>query len=336
MRILLIMDPAIPVPPPLYGGHERLVAMFAKEYEKFGYEVTLLAGPGSEWKRLKTYGINGYYRSRWQKTKELWQVWRYLLKSHQQFDLIHNFGRLLYLLPLLNQPVQKIMTYGREVSKKAIRRIHLFPQKNIQYTACSNYCVNTGNVAGKWHTIYNAIEFSKYNLQTTVTADAPLMFLGRVEALKGCHTAVKAALNTGNRLWIAGNIEPEHQDFFIKEVKPHLNEQIVYLGPLNDEQKNHYIGKSKALLFPIEWDEPFGMVMVEAMACGTPVIAFSKGSVPEVVEGGVTGYVVNDQQEMEEKIHQVHQLDRERCRAQAQLRFDAPIIAQHYLNLLKN
>lgn len=329
------MDPAIPVPPPLYGGHERLVAMFAKEYEKMGHEVSLLAGPGSKWKRIHIYGKNGYYRSSLQRTRELLEVWHYLIKKSHQFDLIHNFGRLLYLLPVLNNKAKKIMTYGRDVTGSAIQKINLLPQKNLIFTACSDYCVQTGNTAGTWQTVYNAIDFSKYELQTAIDKDAPLMFLGRIEALKGTHTAVQVALKTKSKLWIAGNIEAEHQAFYDSQVAPYVDgEQIVYLGALNDEQKNFYLGQSKALIFAIEWDEPFGMVMVEAMACGTPVIAFPRGAVPEVIIDGVNGYIARDLVDMVEKTRKINTINRLNCNEYAKSRFDVKIIASNYLKLL--
>ncbi|MDB5143838.1 MAG: hypothetical protein JWQ66_2551, partial [Mucilaginibacter sp.] len=286
MRILLIMDPGIPVPPLHYGGHERLVYLFAEEYKKLGHEVTLLAGPDSRCSgNVVTYGVNDLKRSKSQLYKEVLFVWRYLRQNHKKFDLVHNFGRLIYLLPILNCPVKKIMTYGRPVSKKGIRIVNRFPNRNLIFTACSNYCVSTGNVAGKWATVYNAIDFSKYSLRETVTADAPLMFLGRLDEIKGVHTAINVAKATSSKLWIGGNIPdtPDNYAYYKRVVEAQIdNEQIIYLGALNDRQKNEYLGQAKALLFPIEWDEPFGIVMIEAMACGTPVIAFKRGSVPEV------------------------------------------------------
>src|SRR5476651_2736615 len=114
MRILLIMDPGIPVPPTLYGGHERLVYLFAEEYQKLGHEVTLLAGPQSHCSgKTVTYGTNDLNRSKLASLKEARIVWRYLRKNRNIFDLIHNIGRLIYLRPILNKLVKKIMTYGR-------------------------------------------------------------------------------------------------------------------------------------------------------------------------------------------------------------------------------
>src|SRR6185437_11470276 len=128
MRILLVMDPGIPVPPPLYGGHERLVFMFAEEYQKLGHEVTLLAGPGSRCGGATvTFGDNNLRRSRAERNKEMAFAWKYLYKNRHKFDLVHNFGRLAYLLPILNGRVKKIMTYGRPVSSTGIKIVTSLP-----------------------------------------------------------------------------------------------------------------------------------------------------------------------------------------------------------------
>lgn len=337
MRILLIMDPGISVPPPLYGGHERLVYMFAEEYTKMGHEVSLLAGPGSKISgKVYTFGINDLNRSKWQKAKELLFAWRFLFSRRKDFDLIHNFGRLAYLFPITNTAAKKIMTYGRPVSQKGIRFINSLPNQNLIFTACSNYCVSTGNVSGIWKTVYNAIDFSAYKLNEHVETDAPFMFLGRLDKIKGLHTAIEVALETGNKLWIGGNIPdtPDNYAYFKEVLEPKFDgQQIIYLGALNDEQKNHYLGKAKALLFPIEWDEPFGMVMAEAMACGTPVIGFKRGSVPEVIEENVTGFIVNNKAEMLAAIPKIAGIDRANCRLAALTRFDVPVITKDYLAL---
>lgn len=335
MRILLIMDPGIPIPPPLYGGHERLVYLFAEEYRRLGHEVSLLAGPDSSIPgKVYTFGINDLKRSKWQKVKELFYVWSFLRKRKSKFDLIHNFGRLLYLLPILDQPVKKIMTYGRRISGRGIRIMNSFPKKSICFTACSDFCVSTGNVAGRWETVYNSIDFSMYSLQERVEPDAPLMFLGRLDKIKGPHVAIQVAKKTKNRLWIGGNLPttPDNMEYFEKEVKPFIdNEQIIYLGPLNDEQKNLYLGKAKTLLFPTDGPEAFGMVMIEAMACGTPVIGFDCAAIPEVIDNGVTGFVVRDEEAMIEALPGSLSINRTQCRQKAMERFDVLGIAQQYL-----
>jgi glycosyltransferase involved in cell wall biosynthesis len=331
------MDPGISVPPKQYGGHERLAYLFAEEYIKQGHEVTLLAGPDSYCSgKTVTYGKNDLNRSKWQKAKEILFVWRYLIHNINNFELVHNFGRLILFLPIVNTVVKKIMTYGRPVAASGIGYITALPNKNLIFTACSNYCVSTGNVAGKWKTVYNTIDFSSYQLNTTLAVDAPLMFLGRLDKIKGVHTAINIAKASNNTLIIAGNIPttPDNYQYFKTCIEPLIdNHQIKYVGALNDAEKNHYLQKAKALLFPIEWDEPFGMVMIEAMACGTPVIAFNRGSVPEVVEEGVNGFIVTTEIEMLDKVATISNVNRKKCRQSAKIRFDIKVIASQYLNV---
>ena len=331
------MDPGIAVPPQLYGGHERLVYLFAEEYKKLGHDVTLLAGPGSFCSgNTVHFGINDLNRSVGVRRNEALFVWKFLFSNRNNFDLIHNFGRLIYLIPVINSKVKKIMTYGRPVAKKGIQFINTLPNKNLIFTACSDYCVSTGNVAGTWKTVYNAIDFSQYKLNDKVNIDSPLMFLGRLDRIKGVHTAIKVAKATGNKLIIAGNVShtTDNYAYFKNEVEPQIDDrQIKYIGALNDVEKNTWLGQAKALLFPIEWDEPFGLVMIEAMACGTPVIAFGRGSVPEVVTNE-TGLIVTTADEMIAAVKQVGTINRKVCRESALRRFDIKPITSRYLSII--
>jgi glycosyltransferase involved in cell wall biosynthesis len=242
------------------------------------------------------------------------------------------------LLPILNARVKKIMTYGRPVTTKGIRMINALPNRNLVFTACSNYCVSTGNVVGRWATVYNAIDFSQYDPNPAVNDDAPLMFLGRLDKIKGAHTAIKIAKANGSKLFVAGNVPhtPDNLAYYKTEIEPLMDGgQIIFLGPLNDSEKNKYLRQSKALLFPIEWDEPFGMVMIEAMACGTPVIAYKRGSVPEIVKDGINGFIAKDEQDIQQKLSMLHTIDRNTCRKIAEKRFDVRVIAQNYLSLFE-
>jgi glycosyltransferase involved in cell wall biosynthesis len=337
MRILLIMDPGIAVPPIYYGGIERIVYLLAQEYHALGHKVTLLAGPNSHCSgETITFGENNTERSKYAMYKEILFVWQYLRKNRKNFDLVHNFGRLIYLLPLINQQVNKIMSYQRPVTIRGIKIMNWLPNRNLFFTACSNYCVSTGNIAGNWRTVYNTIDFATYDLNNNVDDNAPLIFLGRLERIKGAHTAISIARATNNQLIIAGNI-PDTNDnyqYFKTELEPQFDgKQIMYVGALDDAKKNEYLGKAKALLFPIEWNEPFGIVMIEANACGTPVIAFNRGSVPEVIEPGINGVIVDTIDNMIAAVNVAVKIDRKRCRMWAEERFDIKKIARDYLEL---
>ncbi len=334
------MDPGILVPPKGYGGHERLVYMFAKEYAKLGHEVHLKVTNGSvvEGCRVHGYGKEGFPPKKIHALLAIPKAWWFIWKNRNQYDLVHNFGRLLFLLPILNHSVFKIMTYGRIINKRNIKIINRLPNSNIKFTAPSDWCVSTGNVSGEWHTVYNAIDFSNYTLVETLPADAPLIFLSRLERLKGAHEAIQIALETGNRLILAGNISnlPEEIDYYKKEIEPFVDGyQIQYVGTLDDEGKNKYLGMAKAMLFPARTEEAFGMVMIEAMACGTPVLAYGNAAIPEVVTEGITGYILDDIEGMKMRIDELSKFNRKEVRLFSKKRFDVNVVATHYLEILR-
>ena len=362
MNILIIMNPGIPVPPLKYGGIERIVHLLANAYQQQGHRVTLLAGPESACNgRTIKFGINANNPSNWARCKEVLFVWKHLTKVHfhahyatDNYDVIHNFGRLLYLLPVLHQPAMKIMSYQRQITLKNIRIINALKPKNLLFTACSDNCrkfsvASEMNVQSSrlrrrsnftnWRTIYNAVDFSKYQPTYKLQEDAPLIFLGRLEQIKGVHLAIQVAKKTNRTLWIAGNIpeRPDATQYYEHEIRRHVDGiQIIYLGELDDSQKNHYLSRSAALLFPIQWEEPFGIVMIEAMACGTPVIALNRGSVPEVITPGETGFIVHDTVEMCSAVQRIDGIDRLQCRYAAMAKFDINVIAGQYLVLTRN
>lgn len=333
------MDPGILVPPKGYGGHERLVYMFAKEYARLGHEVHLLVTKGScvEGCTVHGYGKEGFPPKKIDALMAIPKAWSFLWKNRNEFDLIHNFGRLAYLLPVLNYSVKKIMSYGRIITGRNIKWINYLPNKNIVFTAPSDWCVSTGNVSGNWHTVYNAIDFSKYTLVDNLPEDAPLVFLSRLERLKGAHEAIRIAKTSGEKLIIAGNISPlpDEKAYFHEEIEPFIDgKQIAYVGTLDDEGKNHYLGIAKAMIFPARTEEAFGMVMAESMACGTPVIAYNHSALPEVVSSGKTGYIVKNIEDMISMVKNIPGIDRRNCRVYAMEKFDVKIIASQYLNLL--
>jgi glycosyltransferase involved in cell wall biosynthesis len=341
MRILIVMDPGILVPPKGYGGHERLVYMFAKEYHRLGHDVELLVTKGSvvEGCFVHGYGKEGFPSTKWQQRKAVPYVWWFLFKNRSKYDMVHNFGRLAYLIPILNSPVKKIMTYGREIWSQNIQQILKWKHKRLIFTGCSYNLISRVMAGGDWKAVYNAIDFKKFSLVTDLNiSDSPLIFLGRIERIKGCHTAIDVAKITKKKLIIAGNISrlPEEIHYFESEIKPHIDGiNVEFIGEVNDVQKNELLGKSAAFLMPIEWNEPFGIVMIEAMACGTPVIAFPYGSVPEVVDEGITGFVVKDKGEMIKAVGSINNIDRSLCRQTAERRFDVSVIAKQYLSLFE-
>jgi glycosyltransferase involved in cell wall biosynthesis len=338
MKILIVMDPGIIIPVTGYGGIERIIEILAKEYLVLGHKVDLLVTTGSNVSgcTMHSFGKEGFPPKKWDARFAILSAWKFIWKHRNEYDLIHSFGRLVYLLPVLNKQVKKVMSYQREITARNIKVFTKLPNTNMFYTGCSKNLVDRANVPGNWHSIYNGCDFKMYNLSNNINEHSPLIFLGRIERIKGCHTAIAVAKATNNKLIIAGNISTlkEELEYFEKEIKPFIDgEQIVYIGTINDEQKNEWLGKSKAMLMPIEWNEPFGIVMVEAMACGTPVIGFKSGSVEEVVDEGITGFKVSNKEEMILAIEKLNTFNRAGCRVLAEKRFDVKVIAKQYLKI---
>jgi len=335
LKILLTADPEIPIPPAGYGGIERIVDMLIHQYLKKGHEVTLCAHPEST-VDCKLVGWKGARsQDKMDVLKNTVQLSR--LGFSNKFDVIHSFSRLAYMTALLPLPVPKIMSYQREPTLSQVKKAQLLARKDsLVFTGCSNYISDQIATVAKASTVYNGAPMHLYDVTASVDENAPLVFLGRIEPIKGTAIAIEVAKKANKKLIIAGNIPPEHQDYFDEKIKPFLNEQIVYIGTVNDQQKNELLGKALAFLMPIQWNEPFGIVMAEAMACGTPVLGFGRGSVPEVITHGVTGFISKNENEMIEQVALCHNLDRKKIRKVAEERFSDEKISQDYLKLYQN
>lgn len=333
MKIAITSDPFIPVPPVNYGGIERIIDFLAEGLAKKGHEVVLVAHADSKvnvplmkYPPLKE-GIKGHLDNVLTINK---------LKDWKP-DLVHSFSRLAYLLPFLGSDVPKLMSYQREPTISQVRKAVKFSKKNtLAFTGCSNYISDQIKPFASSFTVYNGVDLEKYKFQSAVEDDAPLVFLGRIEPVKGTHIAVEASKATGKKLLIAGNISSEHQPYFEEKIAPHLDEKIKYVGPVNDVQKNELLGKAAAFLMPIEWDEPFGIVMAEALACGTPVIGYRRGAVPEVVEHGVNGFIADSFNSLCSYILKSASLSRRDARKSAEKSFSSEVIIHRYLDVYQS
>jgi glycosyltransferase involved in cell wall biosynthesis len=335
MRILLTADPELPVPPQLYGGIERIIHLLATGLKAYGHTIALVAHRDSTspadhrfaWKGLQSQNKVDAL----QNTAGLWS-------AVQQFqpDLIHSFSRILYLLPLLPAHLPKVMSYQRSPSLRTTRLGTQLANGTLTFTGCSDYICRMGQPAGgTWHTIHNCVELATYTFQPIVAEDAPLVFLSRVERIKGAHTAIAVARLTNRRLIIAGNYSTTGEaGRYWQEIEPYLGQDgIEYVGSVNDAQKNKLLGQAAALVVPIEWEEPFGIVFAEALACGTPIISCPRGALPEIVRHGVDGYLVNSVEEACTAVYNLPSLDRHKCRQRAEQCFSSTIIVKQYEQL---
>jgi glycosyltransferase involved in cell wall biosynthesis len=338
VRILLLADSFIPVPPIYYGGIERVVFDLANQYVKMGHEVTLIAGPNSHSPgRFIQFGANGELSTKisFSTLLELNKIFNREISQH---DVLHNFGRLAFLLPISWNKIRKIQTYMRYVSPKGVRIINAIGTRNLIYTGVSNAICKTGILGGgEWITVYNCAPVEQFTPNYSINNHtSPLVFLGRLERCKGAHTAIKVAKLSNRQLIIAGNIStlPHEKLYFEDEIRPLIDgEQIKYIGVVNNIQKNELLANAAAMLLPIEWYEPFPIVLPESYACGTPVLAFPNGGVPEGIFENETGFLSNSAEEMAEQVKNIPSIDRKNCRKIALEHYSDEVIAQHYLNL---
>lgn len=259
------------------------------------------------------------------------QVWD-ACRRHD-IDVVHSFGRLAYLLPILRNRVLKIQSYQRHVAGSRVALGRKLSGGTLLFSACSSYCAGTAGDNGAWHVVFNGAPRDVFTSTEEIESDAPLMFLGRMERIKGPHTAIHVAKASGRKLMLAGNIPDtaEARGFFAKEIEPHLDgKQINYVGPVEDAQKNILLGKAFAFLMPIEWGEPFGIVMAEALACGTPVLGFPLGAVPEVVKNGVNGFLCHSVEDMVNAVERIPLISRAQCRKDFEERFSDRAIVLAY------
>ena len=334
MRIAITADPYIPVPPELYGGIERVVALLVEGLVANGHDVVLLGHPESNTEaRLVPYGAPPH-TGQVDRARELFQVGTWLWRHRHELDVVHSFGRLAALLPILAPTrLVKIQSYQRAIPWRGVRHAVRLARQSLSFTACST-AMYKNPIAGEWHTVYNCVDVDRYNFVPRVPDSAPLMFLGRIESIKGTHEAIQIALRSDRDLVVAGNRVDEDGGYFEDKVEPFIDgRQIRYVGPVDDEAKNELLGRAGAFLMPIGWEEPFGIVMAEALACGTPVIGFARGSVPEVVREGETGFVVRNVAEAVDAVERIGSLSREAARRDAEERFSSKAIVRAYLEL---
>ena len=333
MRILLPTDPFLPVPPPYYGGVERIVATLLTELRRRGHEVGLVAHPEFDSRgRLLSGVANSWPRSRTAHMRNALA----LLKAVMRFrpSIVHSFSRLLYLAPLLVPQIPKIMSYQRFPGGHQISFAALVAGPSLVFTGCSQFIATMGSKSGgTWSAISNFVDTDLYEPVAYVPDDAPLVFLGRVEPIKGPHIAIEIAKRSGRRLIIAGNhaesgAEGEYWDTMIK---PELGQaEIEYVGPVDDKAKNRLLGSAAAMITPIQWDEPFGIVFAEALACGTPVITCPRGAAPEIVRHGIDGFLISDVDEGCLAVRSLATIDRRRCRERVEREFSVAAVVPQF------
>jgi len=338
VRILLTADPEIPVPPRGYGGIERIIDSLVHGLRDQGHTVGLAAHPDST---SPADSILGWPAKSSGNTMDTLRNTVALMGAIRRFqpEVLHSFSRLAYLLPVLPTRLPKVMSYQRHTGGRQVSLASRIAGRTLRFTGCSEFISAQGRKwGGKWETIPNFVEINKYDFVPAVPHDAPLVFLSRIESIKGPDLAIDIAIASGRRLILAGNRAdrgPE-REFWDKRIAPHLGKRgIEWAGEIDDVRKNSLLGGAAALLLPIQWDEPFGIVFAEAMATGTPIISCARGALPEIVDPGQTGFFIQNVSEGVAAVGRLGELSRAACRATVETRFNLTVCAEQYIRLYR-
>jgi glycosyltransferase involved in cell wall biosynthesis len=323
------------VPPAAYGGTELIVHLLTEELVRRGHEVTLFAsGDSITAARLRSvtpvpfrYGdvVDGLRHAEYLQLANAQAC--FLAAAAGEFDIVHNHAGIegLVLAAASRTPV---LTTNHNPFVPQTRPIwDAYPWAHHGVSEASAATFPSG---GALPPIHHGIDVESFSLG--LQPEGYLLFLGRFMPDKGALRAIEAALLAGRRLILAGKVDAADVDHFSQDIEPAIDgDRIRYIGEADAETKRRLLAGADALLFPIEWDEPFGLVMIEALASGTPVIGFRRASVPEIVEDGLTGFVVDDVGAMAAALGRLTDIDRRACRREAEQRFTVDRMADDYL-----
>jgi len=332
MRIAQVSPLYESVPPRRYGGTERIVSYLTEELVKMGHEVTLFASGDSHTQaRLvspctRGLRLDGKYRD---------YLVHHIVMLEQYFRVVESFDIAHFHIDYLHYPLSSRHAVAHLTTLHG--RLDLPELKTLYSVFPSIPVVSISNAQRKplpflnWQgTVYHGLPSDMYIPQTE--HGRYLAFLGRISPEKRPDLAVEIARRFGMELKIAAKVDPADLKYFQQVIRPLIDDSLIkFVGEIDEKEKGHFLGNAYALLFPIDWPEPFGMVMIEAMACGTPVIAFRRGSVPEVMTDGMTGFVVHTLEEAVEALGRVSLLNRHTIRRVFEERFTSRRMAEEYL-----
>jgi glycosyltransferase involved in cell wall biosynthesis len=328
MRVAVLSPVAWRTPPRHYGPWEQIASNIAEGLVAKGVEVTLFAtGDSITAGKLDAVCAQGYEEDRSQDAKVLECLHiSNLMEKAGEFDIIHNN---FDFLPL---------TYSGLVKTPVITTIHGFSSPRIipvykKYNSIGHYVsISNADRSAELEylaTVYNGLDTRDFEF--TATPDDYLLYFGRIHHDKGTAEAIAIAKKSKRKLLIAGIIQDE--GYYKDKIEPELNDQIIYVGHAGPDKRNELLGKATALLHPINFNEPFGMSVAEAMLCGTPVIAFNKGSMPELIEDKKTGFLVNTIDEAVDAVNQLGSINRKDCYDWASSQFSRDKMVDDYYRL---
>jgi glycosyltransferase involved in cell wall biosynthesis len=331
MRIAIVAPPFIPVPPVAYGGTELFVAQLAEGLVCRGHDVVVYANGES---RVRCEVRSLYPHGEWPpvdaaavQLKNADHTGWAIRDAAQWADVLHlNDVIGLPFTRFVDVPVVLTMHHPHEPVLSAM--YERYPR--VEYVAISRAQARREPMP-HIPVVHHGLRIDDYIFKDR--KDDYLAFLGRMVPCKGPHTAIAVARRAGVRLKLAGEVQPMYEQYWRDEVLPQIDgDQIQYLGEADDALKNDLLSAARALLFPIEWQEPFGLVMIEALACGTPVIAFEGGAVTEIIRDGVSGWICSDVAEMAERAMSP-EISAQSCRAWVSDRFSYERMVDEYLDV---
>ncbi|MDB5427874.1 MAG: glycosyl transferase group 1 [Phenylobacterium sp.] len=335
MRIAQVAPLYEAVPPRLYGGTERVVANLTDALVQLGHDVTLFASADARTlARLAPVRDQAIRLDPAPLKSDLAAHLTQLAQVRgraREFDIIHFHTDIMHFPMFEDLAANTVTTLHGRLDLKDLPEVYSrwrqFPLVSISDD--QRRPLPQANWAA---TVHHGVQTSLFRFSPR--PDGYLAFLGRISPEKGPDRAIAIAKRVGLPLKIAAKVDRVDQAYFEDVVAPLLDDPLIeFIGEIGDRDKSEFLGGAEALLFPIDWPEPFGLVVIEAMACGTPVIAYARGSVREIVEHGVTGFIVEDEDEAVSAVGRIAQLDRETIRSRFEARFSAKAMARRYLEL---
>jgi glycosyltransferase involved in cell wall biosynthesis len=327
----------MPIPPSYYGGIELVIDQMARGLAAAGHEVTLFATGDStcpvptKWVLPQAEGMRTGMA-----VPELRQV-VHAYEAVADHDVVHDHT---VMGPFYSEryPDLPVVTTIHGPFNEELTDLYRFIAGRVPIVCISNAQRRTARDVSVARVIHHGLDASAFAFgDGSGDADGEYcLFLGRMSPDKGPHRAIEVARKAGIRILLAAKMrEPSERDYFDAQIAPLLGPDAVYLGEVPHERKLELLAGARALMFPIRWDEPFGMVMLESMACGTPVLAFPEGAVPEVVEDGRTGFLCEDEAEMVKALGRVGELRREDCRASVEGYFSTKRMVAEHIDLYR-